>query len=149
MKRVLILFLLLSLLISCVSIASGEEVPSPSDYSGATLRKIYEPYDYNKAKTSPTSYKNTSVYLSGTVLIYSIDDDGWGYALVLYNGEGDKTVYITLPPGSLGESGIDFGDDIEVYGVAYGVLENGMPYPVILTTMQLVNHGDNGLFPDL
>ena len=128
---------------------SEESLPHPSEYSGSTLRKVYEPYNYHLAKTSPTSYMNTSVYFPGTVLIYSIMDDGWGYALVLYEGEGDKPVYITLPPGCLGDSGIDFGDDIEVYGVSYGMTETGIAYPAILTTMQLVNHGDNGLFPDL
>lgn len=148
MKRLFSLVLFL-LFIPCVSIAASEDIPHPSDFSGSTLRKVYEPYNYHLAKTSPTSYKNTSVYFPGTVLIYSIMDDGWGYALVLYEGEGDKPVYITLPPGCLGDSGIDFGDDIEVYGVSYGMTETGIAYPAILTTMQLVNHGDNGLFPDL
>lgn len=148
MKRLFALFLLLCMLPLSAFAADAKDLLHPSDVYPSTLKKLYEPFDYHRAKTSPTSYKNTSVHLSGTVLLYSFGDDGWGYAYLLYDGDGSKTVYITLPPGSIPQDEMDFGIDVEVYGVAYGVTDFGVSYPVILTTMQLVNHGEDGLFPN-
>lgn len=121
-------------------------IPSPDDYSGFVLRSIYEPYNYDMAKHSPTSYKGTGVYISGTVLYYDIFDSGYGYAIVMCDSDASKMIYITLPDGCLGESGIDFGDDVEVYGSAYGIADFGLYYPLVVTTMQIVNHGEEGLY---
>lgn len=147
MKRVsLILLVYLLIIFPLSAFSSDNSIPSPDDYRGSTLRKIYEPYDYNLAKNSPSLYKGTGVYISGTVLFYDLFDDGYGYAIVMCDSDASKMIYITLPDGCLGESGIDFGDDVEVYGAAYGIADFGLYYPLVLTTMQIVNHGEEGLY---
>ena len=40
----------------------------------------------------------------------------------------------------------EFGDDVEVYGAAYGIADFGLYYPLVVTTMQIVNHGEEGLY---
>ena len=35
---------------------------------------------------------------------------------------------------------------MEVYGAAYGIADFGLYYPLVLTTMQIVNHGEEGLY---
>lgn len=118
---------------------NADAFPDPKDYSGSVLRKTYQPYDYDAAKNTPNAYSDTSVFASGMIFNYKIFDDGWGYALI-FEGEGSNVVYITLPPGSIAD-GIEIGDNIEVYGVSQGLTETTPPYPIILTTMQLLNYG--------
>lgn len=152
MKRLSSIVVFLVLLIITLSGLSEKDketestIPSPNDYSGFVLRSIYEPYNYDMAKHSPTSYKGTGVYISGTVLYYDIFDSGYGYAIVMCDSDASKMIYITLPEGCLGKSGIDFGDDVEVYGSAYGIADFGLYYPLVVTTMQIVNHGEEGLY---
>lgn len=118
-----------------------ESLPNPRDYSGSVLQKLYSSYDYSAAKNTPEAYKGTSVYAAGKVFMKKILDDGWGYAL-FFESKSEKAVYITLPPGSVPTEGIDIGDNIEVYGVAQTLTNTTPSYPVILTTMKIVNHGE-------
>lgn len=118
----------------------SDSLPDPRDYSGSVLQKVYAAYDYSAAKNTPEAYKGTSVYAAGRVFMMKILDDGWGYALIFESKSG-KSVYITLPPGSIPDEGIEISDNIEIYGVAQTLTETTPSYPVILTTMKIVNHG--------
>lgn len=123
------------------SFENEERLPDPRDYSGKTLRKQYDPYDYTAAKYTPEAYKGTSVCASGRVFLKNIMDDGWGYAL-FFESKSEKAVYITLLPGSVPTEGIEIGDNIEIYGIAQTLTDTTPSYPIILTTMKIVNHGE-------
>jgi transcriptional regulator with XRE-family HTH domain len=123
--------------------ATPDKARSPLDTPGDTLRKLYAPYDLHAATTSPSAYKTTGVYLSGSVFYPQAYDGGTLVGLWLNGGE--DLVYVNILDSCAPDRPIEVSDDLEIFGAAYGLTTSGQ-YPLVFATMQVINHGPDVLF---